>query len=122
MPQVTHGTRRGVWLFLCIPATSWAVGGSVCSLLLFPAPRTEGKRCLSGIAQPRLGELLSTAVTPAFPRLPCASLAAFPALCACFHGFVRTGYAVSSELPGICVAGRANALQQNAGGRKGERS
>lgn len=54
----------------------------------------------------------------AFTHLPAGFLSSVLVLCACFHGFVRTGYAFLSKLPQICVTGQANAFQQNARGRK----
>lgn len=58
--------------------TFWPVAGSVSSHLVFPAPRTEGKGCLNGISQPRLGELFGTAATPAFTHLPVGFLSGVP--------------------------------------------
>lgn len=78
MPQVTHGNSWGVWLFPYLFDTFWPVAGSVCSHLLFPAPHTEGKRCLNGVSQPWLGELFGTAAAPAFTRLPVGFLSSVP--------------------------------------------
>lgn len=100
MPQVAHRNGWGACLFPYLFDTFWPVAGSVCSHLLFPAPCTEGKCCLTGILQPWLGELFGTATTPAFTCLSVGFLSSvpgplclFPWICENWlRGFIRVAW------------------------------